>query len=87
MNQIQKATKEYLDRQGRTSHPNGEFDKGGRFYLAKEEICDCCTGIRSPSRSWPYSQMVHGRTMKHVANLFGVSISDIRKQIKNTEAA
>lgn len=82
MNQAQKAAQEYLDRQNRKSHPAGEFDNGGRFYLADEERCKCCASIRNPSRRFPYSEMTHGRTMKHVANLYNVSVADVRKELK-----
>lgn len=68
---IIKAIKEYNARQNRSSHPAGEFDKKGRFYLS--EVCDCCKGIRSPSAAYPYSQMVHGRSAKHICNLLGLS--------------
>lgn len=82
MNKIQEAAQEYLNRQNRISHPDGRFDNGGRFYLAENEQCDCCKSIRTPSRSYPYSQMTHGRTMLHVANLFGVKVGEVRKAVK-----
>lgn len=46
----------------RKLHPKGEFDKGGRFYLTHGELVN----VRSPSRTYPYSQMKAGRTMKFV---------------------
>ena len=84
MNNIQKATQEYLNRKNRKSHPSGNFDDGGRFYLSDEERHDCCSGIRTPSRRFPYSEMVHGRTMKHVASIFNVCTLDIRRELKNS---
>lgn len=67
-------------RESRRSHPHGEFDKGGRWYPDEDaEMADCCYGIRSPSRAYPYSFMVHCRTIKHVASLYGVKPSRVRK--------
>ena len=51
-------------RQDRTAHPAGTFDKKGRFYLS--ERASCCNAIRTPSARWPYSEMLHGRTLRHI---------------------
>lgn len=67
---IISAAQEYLKLQSRDEHPDGYFDTAGRFFLEKK--CSCCMGIRSPSRSFPYSELVHARTAKHVAHSFGV---------------
>lgn len=69
----------FVLREGRMVHPNGKFDRGGRWYPDPEETCDCCHGIRSPSGRWPYSLMVHCRTIKHVSNLFQVKPSRTRQ--------
>ena len=42
----------------REIHPSGHFDKGGRFYLDNDDL----VSVRSPSRAYPYSQMIAGRT-------------------------
>lgn len=52
----------YLLLKERKLHPVGEFDKRGRFYLEDDELVD----VRSPSASYPYSQMHAGRTAKFV---------------------
>ena len=52
----------YKELQSRKIHPAGEFDGGGRFYLTNNDLVN----VRTPSRSWPYSQMVAGRTKKYV---------------------
>ena len=70
------AANEFVNRQTRRSHPEGSFDKGGRFYL--RSTYDCCS-VRRPSRQFPYSQMLHGRSAEHVAHEYGVNASDIRK--------
>jgi hypothetical protein len=54
----------YFDLKERKLHPTGEFDKAGRFYLEHN-----LTNVRSPSRAYPYSQMVAGRTLKYVKAL------------------
>ena len=79
---IQEAITEYLKLKNRKTHPEGTFDSGGRFYLAESEKQDCCRGIRSPSRAYPYSEMKHARTLKHVANKFGVDESECRKALR-----
>lgn len=67
------VAKMYNDRQSRRTNPDGTFDNGGRFYLSEAERCECCEGIRPPSKAWPYSQMVHARTLRHVRNLVAKS--------------
>lgn len=47
------------DLKNRRIHPGGEFDSGGRFYSDFDGLGE---GVRSPSRSWPYSQMTAART-------------------------
>jgi hypothetical protein len=71
-----QAAREFLDLQSRKIHPEGRFDKAKRFYL--DVTYECCT-TRSPSRAYPYSQMVHGRTAEHVAHKYGLSAANIRK--------
>jgi hypothetical protein len=79
MTQIEQAAQEYQNRQDRTTHPDGKFDKGGRWYPSDEEECSCCLHIRQPSRRWPLSLNKHCRSMAHVANLYGVSDKELRK--------
>jgi hypothetical protein len=79
---IQEAITEYLKLKNRKTHPEGTFDKGGRFYLAESEKHDCCRGIRSPSRAYPYSEMKHARTLKHVAHKYNVLESECRKALR-----
>ena len=76
---LQEAAREYADRQGRRSHPDGKTDKGGRWHPSAAEAKDCCRGIRIPSRAWPWSYMTHCRTMTHIANLYDVAETDLRR--------
>lgn len=79
---IHDAAIEFINRRDRRTHPAGTFDNGGRFYLADEEKCACCESIRNPSRAYPWSEMAHGRTLKHVAHLFGVDEKSVRAEVK-----
>jgi len=60
----------YLARKDRLTNPTGEFDNAGRWYPSDDENADKYTsGIRRPSRKWPYSYMLAARTLKHSRNL------------------
>ncbi len=75
---LQAAYEMYIARQARQSHPTGKFDGAGRWYPTESETCSCCKGIRTPSRSWPFSYMVHCRTAEHIAHLHGVDPKALR---------
>jgi hypothetical protein len=86
--QIQReidAAREYLARQSRSRHPDGDFDKKKRFYPSDRERQDCCSRIRRPSAAWPFSLMVHCRTLPHVARLYGVSEAGVRRALRALE--
>lgn len=76
---LARATREYLARQSRASHPDGRFDKGGRWFPSGSEEQICCRSIRTPSRAWPNSLNKHCRSIDHVANLFGVDAKELRR--------
>ncbi len=78
---VMKAAKEYIKRKDRMAHPDGKFDSGGRWYASESEKQTCCQGLRTPSRAYPYSQMVHCRSLAHVAHLFNVDSKDLRRAI------
>lgn len=78
--EILAAIDEYTKLKNREIHPDGEFDSGGRFYL--KDRYDCCKGIRNPSRAYPYSEMVHGRTLKHIAHKYGIDEKECRKALR-----
>ncbi len=82
MSTIETAATEYRNLKNRISHPDGSFDKGGRWYPSAAETCTCCAGLRSPSRAYPYSLMVHCRTAVHVASKYGVEAKDVKKLAK-----
>lgn len=56
INQIYHELKE------RMIHPSGKFDKAGRWYAKHSDLIS----VRSPSRSFPYSEMLACRTKKYV---------------------
>lgn len=75
------AARAYDARQNRVEHPDGEFDKAGRWYPSDDERQDCCSYVRGPSRAWPYSYMKHCRSAAHVAALYGVSERDLKRAL------
>ncbi|MFZ2537581.1 MAG: hypothetical protein WAX04_01610, partial [Oscillospiraceae bacterium] len=75
LSQISLAAKEYIGRRERITHPAGEFDSAKRFYLSEP----VAKSVRTPSRVWPNSQMVHGRTLAHVSHVYKVDAKDVRK--------
>ena len=61
---------EYIALQARTANPPGSWDKEERFFLANK--CSCCT-VDKPTRRWPNSEMLHGRTLVHVSTAAGIA--------------
>lgn len=58
------AIRRYERRQARLEHPEGQFDKGGRWYpegMDKEVM----GAVRSPSRSYPHSYNLACRSLAH----------------------
>ncbi len=83
---LEQAALEFVLRQDRKHHPDGKFDNGGRWYPSETERCECCDHIRYPSRAYPYSLMVHCRTAKHVASLYGVDVKALKREAKRIRA-
>lgn len=77
-----QAAIEYIKRQAGESHPDGDSDNADRWYPCKVEWCECCEGIRDPSRAWPDSLRKHCCSATHVATLFGASPSTVRKAVR-----
>jgi len=55
----------YILLRDRIENPAGEFDDAGRFYAEYSELMD----VRSPSRNWPFPQMIAGRSKKFIKKL------------------
>lgn len=81
------AAQAYRARRDRELNPQGGFDNAKRWYPSENERCPCCAHVRSPSRAWPFSLMVHCRTAEHVATLFDVDASDLRKAARLLDKA
>lgn len=79
---LKKAVQLYSDRQSRRSHPDGKFDKAGRWYPDLNERQECCRLIRQPTRAYPYSLMLHCRTALHVSKLCGVSLKALKQALR-----
>jgi len=85
---LRTTARRAIDLQERRANPDGTFDQAGRWYPSVR--CDCCAEIRSPSRQWPYSLMVHCRTARHVAASTGYDLETLRwamKRIREEGAA
>jgi hypothetical protein len=80
---LRNAATRYLDLQSRKTHPFGETDNAGRWY--PDDSKNCCKGIRSPTRSWPWSLMLHCRTMVHVAQDTGYELTTLRAAVRRIE--
>ena len=80
---LRTAATRYLDLKSRKTHPLGVFDKAGRWGPNKQ--LECCKGIRTPSRKWPYSLMTHCRTLAHVAQDTGYDLSTLRAAVRRVE--
>lgn len=72
----------YARRRARLEHPAGSFDRAGRFDLAEPTH----KHVRTPSRRFPYSEMVHGRTLGHCAFPHGADESGARAVVSLLDA-
>jgi len=74
------AAEAYLMRKLGAQYPKGRTDNGGRWY--PEEMLECCEHIRSPSRGYPWSYMVHCKSVDHVANEYGVDATELGQLVR-----
>jgi len=79
---LRAAAQRYIDLKARRVHPDGEFDRAKRFYLSEEESHECCSKIKPPSRNFPFSYMLHARTMTHVATAFHIELPRLKWAVK-----
>jgi hypothetical protein len=77
---LRRAAQRYLDLQDRRTHPTGDTDTGGRWHPAQP--LPCCGAIRTPSRAWPWSLMLHCRTLTHVAHESGYPLPTLRAALR-----
>ena len=68
----------WMRRQARTEHPDGAFDKAGRWEPSDIENCDNYTRwIRTPSRAWPNTYNHAARSLEHCEALEGANHDDV----------
>jgi len=67
--EYQTALWQYAARRARREHPEGQFDKAGRWHPSDSERQPCCSSIRQPSKRYPHSLLKHCRSLGHVARL------------------
>lgn len=72
----------YIRRKNGHERPAGTFDRARRFWL--DEDLPCCR-VRTPSRAHPFSQLKHGCSMIHVANLEGADLVAVRRLVSLLE--
>lgn len=77
-----EAATRYIRRRDRFERPAGRFDRARRFWL--DEDLPCCR-VRTPSRAHPFSQLKHGCSMIHVANLEGADLVAVRRLVRLLE--
>lgn len=85
MNILRIAALEFISLRDRNKHPVGTFCKNGSWVASNAERRSCCAGIRTPSRNYPYSEMVHCRTLVHVACVYGLEESALRYEVNCIE--
>ena len=73
---LSRAVAEYITRQERRRHPDGPFDRAGRWYPSEGEKRACCANIRSPSQTWPWS---------NVASLYDLDPRVLRRAIRRAK--
>ena len=47
----------------------GAWDSAGRYFIHDEYKTETSQKVRSPSRSWPYSEYSHVQTVKYIKSL------------------
>ena len=77
------AAREFIALRARAKNPPGSFDSARRWY--PDQYFSCCSNVRSPSRAWPFSELTHARTARHVAARFGVDESAVRKRARQLD--
>ncbi len=79
-----EAATRYIRRKNKSERPDGYFDRAKRFWLSED--LPCCR-VRTPSRAHPFSELSHGRTMIHIANLEGANLKAVRRLVRLLEKA
>lgn len=80
---MREVVRVYISLKNRKTNPDGSFDRKGVWWPSATERQPCCSKIRSPTRSYPYSLVKHCRTLEHVANTFGVDFDTVSKFMRS----
>lgn len=70
LERVFKAAERHIALKAGRGRVDGRFDQAGRFMPAS--VHACCHGIRMPSRAYPYSRLVHAKSLDHVCNDYAV---------------
>lgn len=57
--------------------PNGKTDNANRWLPDNQEKQTCCSGLRYPSRQYPWSLYKHCFALEHKEHLFGAKHDDV----------
>lgn len=83
---IEAALNTWTRRNHGPERPDGRSSNtANRWYPTDQERRPCCNAIRSPSRAWPWSLYRHCHSVQHIANLHGVSATELRRAIRARE--
>ena len=74
------AAHEAYARKHRHSHPIGTFDPEGVFRLMERR--ECCANLQQADRERPYLEMLHGRTLTHVALLYDAPKLHVQRLVR-----
>lgn len=75
---VKEACIEYHMLVDRKRHPDGHFDRAGRWYPSDDEEMSCCKEISTPSKKHPYTLNKHCRTLAHISRKYGIDEADLR---------
>lgn len=82
---VREAATLYQNRKARLAHPEGKWNNG-LWFPTGSEVQPCCQHIAEPTKDYPYSLMLHCRTLPHICNLKRVLAKDVRQHFKLHEA-
>ena len=77
LEKLMEARQTYIERRRKSAHPLGIW-RERKWFPDSLEHRECCDQVRQPTMTYPYSLMRHCRTLKHISNLYGVPVSDLR---------
>ena len=79
---IQRAAECYAERKAGLKKPSGSVIKAQGWFPNDCEARDCCAEIAMPTPDDPETIYRHCHHMRHIAELFGVSVKEIQEYRK-----